>query len=754
MQDPQLFFDTKPVKSFTLGKYKVIPNELCLMVDNKKQSIEPKCMELLLLLIQSNGEVVTRDKIMKEVWAGRYVSDYALNNVVSSLRKYLRDDENQTNPIDTIKKRGYQLNTKIENIVYLSHRDATQVTIKDTAEEISTANDSLLKQASHYKSTLIITFLIICLLAAILYINKVNDSIDKSNNVNSLAVLPFDVTGEAENIDFFAQGLSEELIHQLSAVPNYNVVSKYSSFTFKDSDKSLQDISQMLEVNYLIQGSVRQYEEVFKVTIQLIDASKDITLWSQSFSASKDKMLSIQHDITEQVVLSLDGDLGQYQANKRATKTQSTEAYLHLMRGRKLNQVRTTESLLEARDQFLMATLIDPDYAVAYADLAVSYLLMGQSKLLSQEEASSQASKAIEQALAIDDSLHEAHAAKGVLAHSENRINDAEQAFKDALSFNKDSYLAMLNYASLLLGQSRNKESLALYEKALKLGPLSGAANWGVASQSLAVGNFDRAIMHYELCTRRLPNDYNCKFGYAYGLRIVDKHEQADEVFAQLNEAVLKDNYYYLMAKSWQSLWSQNIELASQINDTIIEKFGLNNDALQMILFAKLYSGEIEQWYARVFTLYNEESLGLSAQISVAHAAYFTNQCDIATDILDNISGSHPSTFEDVDLLANGVSLYAIQAHCYSKLGNDTKAQEATKKLDARLTQLPVNTLVVPSILYASAQRYYLQGNIAKYNLAMAQLKLSKWGLMWLIAKDPLFAHDASVMNTMAYGYN
>lgn len=676
-----------------------------------------------MLLAHANGELVTRQQIMQSVWKGRYVTDYALNNLVSSLRKYLATDNNKEY-IKTRPKRGYQLTLPVE-----------QIREDECDAELPLGSPASGIQPKHLAFGIIAVLLVLVVFALVLPLSTT----PRHERENSIAVLPFSLMAEDDRMTYFADGLGEEIIHQLTMLPEFRTISRTSSFAYRETTLSASEISEKLGVNYLLQGSVRQEEKILKVNVQLINAVQDTALWSQSFAASEDNAFSIQRQISSQIVATLGGEFNEIPKDMLRFTPSSGEAYLHLLRGRRYNQVRTTDSLLKARDEFLMATLLEPDYADAYVDLAVSYLLMGQNKMLTATEANKEATAAIDSALAINPRLPKAHAAQGIMAYNNNRIEAAQQAFKTALQLNPDQYLALINYGNLLRSHFRKEEALGYYERALEISPLSAAANWGIGNILLGLGRIDDAIKRYRTCVYRLPEDLNCTLGLAYTLRLANQTTDADISFAKLDKTEFAQDYYYRLASAWHHLWQGQTEAAESVYEALLSQYGFNIAGLQSIALVHHQLEREAQWHERMAEAYraNEQVLAIKANYAVS--AYLSGQCDVALPVFEQLFTDHYQLFEDTDLLANGLSYPAMLAHCYAQKGQLTEAQNILPMYANLIQALPQNRYPIPGFTYAKAQYYALAGEQGTAETLLAELKASEWPLYWLVEKNPLF---------------
>lgn len=572
-------------------------------------------------------------------------------------------------------------------------------------------------------------------LVAVLLPNSKENKIPKET---SIAVLPLSLMANNSDISFFADGLAEELIHQLTMLPNYRVISKTSSFMYRDTVVPTTEIGEKLNMNYLIQGSVRQEDELLKVNIQLVDAAQDTALWSQSFAATVENAFSIQQQISRQVATTLGGENADLHRGRYTPA--SGEAYLHLLRGRKYNQVRTPDSLLKGRDEFLMATMLEPNYADAYVDLAVSYLLMAQNKMLTLEEANREAGQAIETALRTDPQLPEAYAAKGILAYNNNQLEEAKLAFEQALALNGNLYLALINYGNLLRNNFQSSDALPYYERSLEIAPLSAPAHWGLGNLLLSSGNYDEAVTRYQTCVYRLPNDSNCVFGLAYAMRLTTQPVLAQQTFDSLDEAAYAKEYYYRLAKAWHYLWKDQPILAEQIYEAMLAEFGFTIEGLQSITLVKHRLDKQTDWFEQIAEAYAVTPDNLEIHVNYVTAAYLHERCDKVITEFSTLLGINPQMFEDANIIGNAVPYYAMLADCHRRENNHTDMQETISQFARVIENLSDNQSFVPGFAYARANYYALIGDTVHTNMELNKLRAHQWPLYWLVDKNPLFA--------------
>ena len=292
----------------------------------------------------------------------------------------------------------------------------------------------------------------------------------------SIAVLPFSDLSPAGDNAYFSDGLIEEIITGLSAVPDLKVISRTSAMHYKGSDKPLRQIAAELQVTHILEGSVRQDGTRLRITAQLIDAVTDEHLWAQSYDDDLRDVFRVQEQIARQVVQSLKLELGDREQGALVREgTRDSEAYLLYRRARYLWNTRTREGHARAVEYYRQAIARDSLYADAYAGLADAYFTSVQLNVaaLPVPETVARGTQAAERALALDNKSADAHAANGISMHWQHNWLGAERHFQRALELNPSHATAHSWYSLTLSGMGRPKEALEQSRRAYELDPFS-----------------------------------------------------------------------------------------------------------------------------------------------------------------------------------------------------------------------------------------------------------------------------------------
>jgi TolB-like protein/Tfp pilus assembly protein PilF len=320
---------------------------------------------------------------------------------------------------------------------------------------------------------------------------------------NSIAVLPFVNMSDDPGNEYFSDGISEELLNLLAKIPELRVISRSSAFSFKGKDFDMPTIAAQLNVAHVLEGSVRKAGNQVRITAQLIEASTDTHLWSETYDRTLDDIFSIQDEIAEAVVdvlkLTLLGDAPK-------AKPTDPEAYALYLQAVHVG-TRATNVALEQSDVLLKQVLaLDPNYARAWRLLARNYAVQAENRSLPREEGLALASEAITQALAIDPNLAEAHSWFGMfVAEHDGDLAEAAQQLRRGLSLEPKNPIVLSHSAGFLRILGRLDETIAIEEYVTAHDPLNPFVRWNLSWNYLLAGRPDEAIATARTLQRLYP---------------------------------------------------------------------------------------------------------------------------------------------------------------------------------------------------------------------------------------------------------
>jgi len=374
---------------------------------------------------------------------------------------------------------------------------------------------------SHKRGVLAVLGLLIIALAAggLWYYRSASLSDDQ---ISSIAVLPFENGSGDPDLDYLSDGLSETLIDKLSELPQLKVIARNSSFKYRGAGLDLQDIANKLGVRAIVTGKVVRVGDNLNVRVEMIDAAENRQLWSEQYNRKASDLLAVQQEIAQTASDKLRLRLSGAQEQQLAKPgTANSQAYELVLKGKFYDNKGGTENRRKANQYFQQAVTVDPNYALAYAELANSYSGMAASSEVDQKEYLSKAESAAQKALKLDETLPEAHEAMGFLNLHTWNWSAAEQEYKRAIELNVNLSDAHGSYAAFLSRMCRHDEAIAEARRARELDPLSVNETRGLGYRLYQARRYDEAIEVLQKAIEMDPN-YETAYGimaYAYNAK-------------------------------------------------------------------------------------------------------------------------------------------------------------------------------------------------------------------------------------------
>ena len=477
---------------FRLGDWIVRPRRGYIERGTEIVHIHPRPIAVLECLAAAGGEVVKRDKIFSTVWPGVIVSDDALAQCVVELRKAFGDSAHDAKIIRTIPKVGFCLLPPVT-----------------TLTETQSASGGKLR--SMIFGVLAVAAVIVALYQFVLTDEEYAMPITVEEAGASIAVLPFVNRSARPGDEYFSDGMHDELLSRLSRIPALRVISRTSVNQYRDTDKSVPEIADELSVATILEGSVQRAGKQVRINVQLIDAHSDTHLWSKTYDSELVNIFAVQDEIAAAIVAALKGRLGiDVEAGPQMPATANTEAHDAYLRGRHLIAKRTSAGVESAVREFERAVALDPDYAIAHAELAIAVILAGVGfyQLLPWDEAIARAETHVNRAMTLDPDLAEAHAARGRLAWMNGAFDDALMAFDRALQINPN-YSIVHSWIALVYARVGNYSKILPHqERALRLDPVSVVAINNYVHSLIELGRLDEAARELEKIQAVSPRIY------------------------------------------------------------------------------------------------------------------------------------------------------------------------------------------------------------------------------------------------------
>ena len=433
-------------KSFYLGDWRVSPQEGLLTRDDTVVHLEPKAMEVLVYMASRAGEVITREDLERDVWRGALVGYDAVTNTVIKLRKALQDSARQSRYIATIPKRGYQL------IATVSDSGSIDLGVVSGKQGTRIPSKPLSRLRTAIFGLGIVAMLLLVSLAWLFTSNK-------HDGPPSIAVLPFENLNKDPKQDYLADGVTEDLITDLSKLSNIRVISNSTTSAYKDKQDSVTEIGSELGVTYVVKGNVRQVGDNFRVNVQLVNANTGFNAWASRYDRDIKELFNIQDDVSRNIVRALSVKVSSQEESRLAQRsTNSLKAYDYFQEGMRRYRTTSREGGAQAREFYRKAIEIDPAYGRAYGAIAVTLAMdyrwgWTDTPIADLDKALTLARKAVE----LDPASPQTYWALGFVQMARRDHDGAKKAALQSIDVapNYADGYGLLGWASIALGEAR-----------------------------------------------------------------------------------------------------------------------------------------------------------------------------------------------------------------------------------------------------------------------------------------------------------
>jgi TolB-like protein/tetratricopeptide (TPR) repeat protein len=437
--------------------------------DDQRVPLTPKAFAVLCYLVDRAGRLVTQNELLEALWPDTFVQPEVLKSQILDIRSALGDRPRDPLFIETVARRGYRFIAPVQSVTE-SAGDSPKLIPREKAQTQSpTAN---LRIA----------------------------------DIQSIAVLPFlSMSGDPEN-EHFADGLTEELINALTYVQGLRVVARTSVFCFKSSIKDIREIGTDLNVETVLEGSVRRSGNQLRVTAQLIDVSTGYHLLSRTFPRELKDVFALQEELASAVVTEI-MPAGRAPSSVAINRTTNLEAYDLYLKAMAMAGNRFSGPV-QAAEMFREVLEKEPEFAPAWAGLACSLGLMAWFAFMPARSAMPKAKHAAQRALQLDPRQGLAHACLGVVQGAfEWNWEESERSFERAIEVQPGLAITHQFHAiCCLLPQMRFQEATAATERAIALNPLDGVLSGTAIYVYASVGDLDAAEKRYAISKEVFPN--------------------------------------------------------------------------------------------------------------------------------------------------------------------------------------------------------------------------------------------------------
>lgn len=481
--------------------------------------LQDQPLRILTLLLERDGELVTREELRKTLWSEETFVDFdhSLNAAVMRLREALGDSSENPRYIETVPKRGYrfigtveivpprngaQPETEPASMAVTGEKSQGTVQAASIPQNTGTAPLSPSRWAA-IRQGILYTALFLTSAALVLLIierrqNKVNAGRHSDAQIKSVVVLPLENLSGDKNQEYFADGMTDDLIANLAKIRALRVIPRSTAMAYKGTHKPLPQIATELNVDAVVEGTVLRADNRVRITAELVQVAADRPVWAETYEGQIGDVLSLQNQVSSAIADEIRIKLTPEEKEKLTeTPAVNPEVYENYLKGKYYWNKRSDDSLLKAINYFEYATRKDPNYALAFAGLADCYGIIGATIFgeLPSREASPKAKTAALRALQLDPSLAEAETS---LATTNFNYDwdwmAAEDGFRRAINLNPNYATAYQRYSLYLSAVGRAQESLQRIEKARELDPLSTSINFSVGWRYYMARQYDHAI--------------------------------------------------------------------------------------------------------------------------------------------------------------------------------------------------------------------------------------------------------------------
>jgi TolB-like protein/DNA-binding winged helix-turn-helix (wHTH) protein/Tfp pilus assembly protein PilF len=576
----------EPVLRFDIFELDVRTGEL--RKRGAKVRLQGQPLQVLETLLRRPGDLVTREELRAQIWkADTFVDfDHSLHNAIARIREALGDSAEAPRYIETLPRRGYRFIGPVETIkIALPQASAQSRQSSEVSVEVRPSRPHALLAFA--------TLIVVVVIGSVFWLERTaTPRTSAAPRLDSIAVLPLDnLSGDASE-DFFVDGMTDQLITDLAKVGSLRVISRTSVMRYKGTKKSLPEIARELNVNAIVEGSVVRSGQRVRVTAQLLEAPTDQHLWAETYDRDLGDVLKLQGEVADAIAQQIRAQLTpQQQTSLRSARAVNPAAYDDYLRGRFYFTTEFTKpvSLKKAQHYFEDAIQKDPDFALAYAGLADTYVYLAFTGAMSRDRAYRSAKEATGKAQELDDSMGELHDTLGVLSWQfEWDWDAAEREFNRAIALAPSYSCAHEDRSIFLAFRGRRADALTEIAKIDQLdsGPSAATAeswtyyelrdypnlieagrrgllvdpnNWfqhyhlGVGYEG--VGKLQDAISEYQKSIELSDDDPGATISLAHAYLAVGKKAEAEKILRDL-ERKSKSAYVspYTMATLYAGL--------------------------------------------------------------------------------------------------------------------------------------------------------------------------------------------------------
>ena len=536
MNGPPEVHPDRPLESgFRLDGLAIDPRTGEVSGPGGREALDPKVMEVLVRLAQGAGQVVLREELLRQVWPGVVVTDDALSRCVSELRRQLGQaggDERYKWMLETLPKRGYRLNGKID-----------VPSPSPTPLSLSQASPDPRGQPRSNRTVLAIASIILLAAGAWIVASRVSDQPPRESAprtpaaaTNSIAVLPFVDMSAAQDQRYLSDGIADEILNRLTRIPELRVIARTSSFTFRDQQQAdIRDIAAKLDVSHVLEGSVRRAGDHVRITAQLIEASSNSHLWSRTYDRALGDLFAVQDEIAASVATALDVSLGD--GSRDFPAPDNATAHQLFLQGEFFFNRRGPGDIERSAKYYEDAVSLEPGYARAWAALSRAYSLLAEGGGIPRSVGRVKQGEAAHKAVALAPRVAASHYTLARFYFEGGDREKAHEHFETAASLEPDAQVS--DPEQLLFGLEADIE---WHRQALARNPLSAADRYNLGVMLVAAGRLDEGKSEFLKAKELSPGLDGIEREIIRVLVLQGRHDEAHSACMRLPEGEARDH--------------------------------------------------------------------------------------------------------------------------------------------------------------------------------------------------------------------
>jgi DNA-binding winged helix-turn-helix (wHTH) protein/TolB-like protein/Tfp pilus assembly protein PilF len=532
---------------YEFGLFRLNLTERLLERSGELVPLTPKVFDTLAVLVENSGHVVEKSELMEQLWPNSFVEESSLTQNISLLRRALAEGGDESQYIETIPKRGYRFIASVTEVeesadalintsVNALSAQSNSAAVAPASTDISDRSEPI--QRRFLKSTYLPAVSACLALAAVLTVVFLVRAKRRTENFRpkSVAVLPFKTIGTDKESDLLGLGMADALILKLSRLDQVTVLPTSAVFNLNSRDKDPVALGKELGVEGILDGTVQKDGDWVRVTAQLIRLSDGKTVWSGKFDERYGSIFRLQDSISDQLSTSLRFEVSDTAKPPKNRATDNPAAYQDYITGLYFWNRRTRENLPKAIQYLEQAVQKDPNFAEAHAMLADSYYLSVTDEYAATnvEEALTRAENSVNKALALDDTVAEAHIVKAGLNLMTRRFEEAGAEFQRGLELKPNYAIGHVRYAYFLFYSLRLDQAVMQMRRAQELDPVSAITNGALAGMLYTARSYDESISYskrsLELEPKGVAARLNLGEAYIQKRMFKEAHEAFDQV--------------------------------------------------------------------------------------------------------------------------------------------------------------------------------------------------------------------------------